>query len=180
MIKVLPNGEEEVLKSLVNPEVPIPSEITRIHGIKDEDVEEKPTFKELSENILNFIEGCDLCGFNLENFDLQFIESGLKRAGIAWSRAEKHIIDVQKIYHKLEPRDLTAAYLKYCGKTLEGSHSAENDARATLEILEAQLQKHNELPKNVPSLNKFGSPKDSSWIDGEGKIAWSNSCAVIT
>ena len=179
MVKIFPDGNEEKLNSIINPERPIPSESTSIHGIKDEDVLGKPTFKEFSKEMINFMEGCDLCGFNFENFDLQVIESELGRVGISWSRQEKHIVDVQKIYHKLEPRNLSAAYLKYCGKKLDGFHRAENDVMATIEVLQAQLERYNELPKDVPSLNEFGSPKDPSWIDDEGKIAWNNDRAVI-
>lgn len=177
MIKVLPNGEEQILNCLINPEMPIPPKVTEIHGIKDEDVEGKPTFKELSEKILNFMEGCDLCGFNIGQFDIPIIESELARANVTWSRGERHVIDVKNIYHKLEPRNLTAAYLKYCGKTLDEGHRAEMDVRATMEILEAQLQKHDVLPKNVPSLKEFTN--DPSWIDKDGKFKWENGDAVI-
>jgi len=179
MIKILPDETEEILSSFINPEMPIPPESTSIHGIKDEDVKGQPTFKELSKDIVNFMECCDLCGFNFENFDLKVIESELRRVGVNWSRKEKHIVDVQRIFHKMEPRNLSAAYSKYCGKKLN-AHRAENDVRATIEVLKAQLEKHSELPKDVPSLNEFCSPKDPSNIDSDGKFKWYNKEAIIT
>ncbi len=179
IIKVSPNGKEEILESLVNPEVSIPIIATQFHGIKDVDVKEKPTFKELALEILNFIDNCDLCGFNIVGFDLYFLESEFKRAGVNYSAEGRKVIDVMKIYHKLEPRDLNSAHLKYCGKPLENTHRAHSDAKATINVLEAQLEKNNHLPSNVSELHEYCNPKDISWIDNEGKIIWDNSESTI-
>ena len=84
-----------------------------------------------------------------------------------------------RIYHKLEPRDLSSAHLKYCGKALEKAHRADPDAKATINILDSQLEKHNDLPSNVSELHEFCNPKDPSWIDKEGKIIWNNGEAII-
>jgi len=179
MIKIFPDGKEDKFEYLVNPEKPIPQEAIEIHGIKDEDVQEQPTFKDLSGGIVNFMDDCDLCGFNLNRYDIDVLQSELKRAGITWAIGNRYIIDVKSIYHKYEPRDLTTAYSTYCGKTLQNAHRAENDARATIEILEAQLQKHSDLPKNVPLLNEFMNPKDPSWVDRGGNLRWDNGEIII-
>jgi DNA polymerase-3 subunit epsilon len=176
--KIFPNGEKETLKSLINPAIPIPVESTNIHGIQDNDVKDKPIFNEFAQKIVDFLEDCDLCGYGIK-FDLDFLEVEFKKTDINFSKDGRKVLDVMKIYQKLEPRDLGAAYLKYCGKNLENVHGAENDVRATIEVLEAQLVKHDELPRDISSLQKFCNPKDSSWIDNEGKIAWSNGKVII-
>jgi len=178
IVKILPDGQKETLKSLINPTIPIPLESTNIHGIRDEDVRDKPTFKEFAQKVIDFLDNCDLCGYGIK-FDLDFLELEFKKANVTFSREGREVIDVMKIYFQLDPRDLSAAYSKYCGKHLENAHRAENDVRATIEVLEAQLAQYDELPRDISSLHKFCNPKDSSWIDNEGKIAWSNGKAVI-
>ena len=176
--KMLPNGNEETLKSLINPAMPIPLESTSIHRIKDEDVKDKPTFKEFAQKIIDFVRDCDLCGYELK-FDLEFLGAEFKRAGINYQKGDSIILDVKQIHFKLDPRDLSSAYLKYCGKKLENPHRAEGDVKATIEILEAQLAQHNELPNDVSALQQFSNPRDPSWIDNEGKIRWYDGKAVI-
>ncbi|MBS3141538.1 3'-5' exonuclease [Candidatus Woesearchaeota archaeon] len=179
IIKILPNGEKETLKSIINSTISIPVESTKIHGITDIDVQGKPTFREFASKVTSFIDGCDLCGFNIIGFDLGILQSEFQRAEFSFSSEGRKIIDVMKIYHKLEPRDLNAAHLKYCGKSLENVHKAEADVNATICVLEAQLEKHNDLPRNVSELDEFCNPKDPSWIDNEGKFAWLNGKAII-
>jgi len=178
IIKILPDGKKEKLKSLVNPTIPIPLESTNIHGIKDEEVKDKPTFKEFAQKIIDFIKNCDLCGYEVK-FDLGFLEVEFKRAGISYQKGNSIVLDVKQIHFKLDPRDLSSAYLKYCGKKLENVHRAEGDAKATIEVLEAQLTKHTELPKDVSALQRFSSPRDPSWIDNDGRLAWYDGEAVI-
>src|SRR3989344_8418883 len=176
--KILPNGEKVTLSSLINPTIPIPAEATAVHGIKDMDVQGKPTFKEFALQIIEFIKNSDWCAFNAK-FDLSLIESEFKRAVINYSSDGKRVIDVMRIYHILEPRDLSSAHLKYCGKVLEDAHKAKTDVKATIDVLEAQLEKHRDLPRDVSELNDLCNPKDPSWIDDDGKISWLNSNAVI-
>jgi DNA polymerase III subunit epsilon len=177
IIKILPGGQEEILKSLVNPTIPIPSDSTEIHGIVDADVQGKPTFKDLAQKIVKFLDNCDLGGYGVK-FDLAIIGSELKRVGINYSNEGRNVIDVMDIYFKLEPRDLVAAYSRYCGKDLDGAHRSENDIKATIEVLEAQIEKY-ELPKDISSLNEFCNPKDPSWVDNDGKIKWRDGKATI-
>jgi len=178
VIKILPNGEEVTLKSLINPTMPIPPESTQIHGIKDEDIQGKPTFKEFAEKITNFIENCDLCGYGIK-FDFEILKSEFERVGIVFSKEGRVMLDVKDIYFKLEPRDLSSAYLKYCGKELEDAHRADNDVKATIKVLEAQLNQHDELPREISALKEFCNPKNPSWIDDDGKFAWSDGKSII-
>ena len=177
--KVHQDGKEEILNSLINPEMLIPPNAAEVHGIKDEDVRGKPIFKELALNVSKFIDNCDMCGFNIIGFDLPFLESEFRRAGVNYSNEGRKIIDVMKIYHRLDPRDLNSAHLKYCGSPLENAHGADTDVKATIDVLDSQLEKHDNLPKTVSELHEFCNPKDPSWIDNEGKLAWLNGNAVI-
>ncbi len=174
--KILPNGEKETLNSVINPTIPIPIDATKIHGINETDVQGKPTFKEFAPKIIDFIDNCDWCGFNL-GFDLPLLESEFKRARINYSNEGKKIIDVMKIYHKLEPRTLSSAHLKYCGEAFENAHRANADVKATIKILESQLEKHADLPRDVSELHEFC--KNPLWIDDDGKFSWLNGKAII-
>lgn len=177
--KVNPDGNEESLGFLINPGMSIPIESTQIHGITNADVDEKPTFQDLASRIFNFIQDCDIGGFGISKFDLLVLESEFKRAGINYSREGKQIIDVQNIYHKLEPRDLNAAYVRYCGRPLENAHRAHIDVRATIDVLESQLEQNGTLPRDMIGLNEFCNPKDPTWIDDDGKFAWFKGEAII-
>jgi len=176
--KIFPEGNEETFNSLINPLINIPIESTEIHKITDKDVEGKPTFKEFSQEILDFINNCDLCGFRI-NFDLSILESEFKRCGVHYSKEGRIILDIQHIYYKLEPRDLNAAHLKYCGTSLENAHRAYSDVRATINILNAQLEQNKILPRDISSLQEFCNPKDPSWIDDDGKLSWFRGKAII-
>jgi len=140
IIKVLPEGTEMVLTQRIDPEMPIPPESSAIHGIRDEDVKGMPTFREFAPRVAAFIEGCDLAGYNALRFDIPILAEELLRAEMDFDMQGRRVVDVQNIFHKMEPRHLAAAYRFYCGgKKLEGAHSAEADTRATLDILMAQL-----------------------------------------
>jgi|SRR3989344_2384636 len=169
LIKLHTDGREEVMSILVNPEIPIPSEATAIHGITNEDVADKPPFAAHAEALVKFIEECILAGFNIDNFDLPLLKEELKRAGI--ELGNKSTLDVKAIYHKLEPRDLITAYKKYCGGEFD-AHKSIDDARATMAVLNAQLESNPDLPRNVAQLRKFYSQKDVDWVDDGGRFIW--------
>jgi DNA polymerase-3 subunit epsilon len=170
-LKIHPDGNEELISKLINPEVPIPEEATAIHGITDSDVAGKPNFKQCGAELTAFIADCDIAGFNVKRFDLPFLETEFRRAGIDFSRQNRSIIDAQVIYHKLEQRSLEAAYQKYCGKELGGAHRSVVDVRATVEILDAQISSYAELPKDVCGLHEFCcGPGESNWVDPLGKF----------
>lgn len=179
IIKIHPDGHEEFLSSLINPDIPIPPEAIKIHGITDADVAGKPNFKEFAQKLLDFIKDCDLGGFAINRFDLPLLEAEFQRAGVYYSRKEKLIIDVLTIYHEFEPRNLSAAYKKYCNKELEGAHRSEVDVRATVEVFKSQLEQHEKLPKDILGLHEFCNRKDPNWFDSEGKFTWMGDAVVI-
>ena len=142
MIKTNPDGSEEIYEQRINPEIPIPLNISEIHSIYDLDVKDSPTFKELANEIKTFIGDSDLCGFNSNKFDIPILEEEFIRAGLKSNFESKKLVDVQNIFHKMEKRTLGAAHLFYCGKEMENAHSAIHDARATLEVLKSQTKKY--------------------------------------
>lgn len=142
MMKVMPDGSSETKTLRINPQIHIPKEISEIHGIYDKDVADMPTFKEVANKILEFIKGCDLSGYNMQKFDVPLLMEEFLRNGMEVDMRGVRLIDVQNIFHKMEPRNLKAAYKFYCGKPLENAHTAEADTVATYEILQAQLDKY--------------------------------------
>ncbi|MGB0522875.1 MAG: exonuclease domain-containing protein [Flammeovirgaceae bacterium] len=142
ILKVMPNGEKLIKTKKVNPTIPIPPEVTKIHGISDEDVKDEPTFKELAKEIAKFLEGADLAGYNMLRFDVPLLVEEFLRVGINFDVSQRKLIDVQRLFYLMEPRTLTAAYKFYCDKDLEGAHSAEADTVATFEVLDAQIARY--------------------------------------
>ena len=155
ILKVNPDASRESKTWLVNPEMPIPKESTEVHGITDEKVKNAPTFKEIAPKILEMIAGSDLGGFNSNRFDVPLLAEELLRAGLDFDLSKFKLVDAQTIYHKMEPRNLTAAYQLYCKKDLENAHSAEADVLATFEVLDAQVGHYDELPKEIAGLSDF-------------------------
>jgi DNA polymerase-3 subunit epsilon len=157
ILKVFPNGNKESKTWLVNPEMEIPKESSEIHGITNEKVVTEPTFKELASKVSEMIAGCDLAGFNSNRFDIPLLAEELMRAGIDFDMNDRKAIDVQVIFHKKEQRTLSAGYQFYCGKELEGAHGAEADTNATYEILLAQLDKYEDIGKDVDALSEYST-----------------------
>ena len=170
VLKVHPNGKEERHTWLVNPTIPIPAEVTLVHGITDADVADKPTFKELAKEIYNLIKDSDLGGFNSNRFDIPLLAEEMLRAEVDFDMKNRVAIDVQNIFHKMEQRTLSAAYKFYCDKSLENAHSAEADTVATYEVLKAQLAKYDELENDVKFLAEFSSRKE--FADFAGFISY--------
>ncbi len=148
-IKIWPNGEEQEKTYRINPTIPIPANASAVHGIFDKDVADKPTFKELANNIAEVFTNTDIAGFNSNRFDIPLLAEELLRAGINIDFTQHRFIDVQRIYHKKEPRTLSAAYQYYCHKNLDNAHSASADTRATYEILQAQIDKYSDLENDI-------------------------------
>lgn len=142
VIKLMPNGEQLKKHDLLNPTISIPIESSLIHGIYDGDIKDKPTFKDVAKDYLKFFEGADLSGFNILKFDVPVLVEEFLRVGLEFDYSRKKIVDVQKIYHLMEKRNLSAAYRYYCGKELEDSHTAEADTQATMEVLLEQVEKY--------------------------------------
>lgn len=139
LVKIHPDGREEEKLYRINPEMPIPENVSKIHGIYDKDIADKPTFKEVAKTIAQFMEGCDFAGFNSNRFDIPLLAEEFLRANVDLDLKKRKFIDVQAIFHKMEKRTLAAAYKFYCQKTLEDAHSAMADTKATYEVLKAQL-----------------------------------------
>ena len=153
--KIFPGGDKEIKTKLINPTIPISLESSAVHGITDADVADKPTFKEVAKELAHFIEGCDLGGFNSNKFDVPLLAEEFLRADVDFDVSKRNLVDVQNIFHKMEQRTLSAAYNFYCNKSLENAHSAEADTMATYEILEAQINKYDELKNDVTFLADF-------------------------
>ena len=154
VVKLLVNGNKSVKRKLVNPGIPIPKEASDIHGITDEIVKDAPSFKQVAQELKQILDGCDIAGYNSNRFDIPLLMEEFLRAEVDFDMKGRRLIDVQHIFHKMEQRTLGAAYKFYCNKNLDGAHSAEVDASATHEILEAQLSHYPELGNTVDSVLK--------------------------
>ncbi len=155
LVKLMPDGTRESFIKRVNPGIPIPAETTAIHGITDEDVKDSPTFKQVAHNLYEWMKNCDLGGYNSARFDLPMLAEEFLRAGINVDFTERHMVDVQQIFFKMESRTLSAAYAFYCNKQMENAHNAEADILATIEVLEAQLDKYTDLTNDVQTLHNY-------------------------
>jgi DNA polymerase-3 subunit epsilon len=156
----LPDGTRQVKRKLINPEMHIPEGSTAIHGISDEMVKDAPTFKQAANELKQFMESCDMGGYNSNRFDVPMLIEEFLRIGMEFSIEGRKLVDVQKVFHMMEQRTLGAAYKFYCQKTLEGAHSAEVDATATWEVLEAQVERYPQIGDTVESIVKFTGEDD--------------------
>ena len=171
IVRLLPGGERERYQSLVNPGIPIPPEATAIHGISDRDVATAPRLDDIAGEVLGHLAGCDLAGFNAIRFDVPFLTEELFRTGHAWDTAQLRIVDAQRIFHKKEPRDLSAALKFYTGREHAMAHDALGDVEATADVLLAQLERYPDLPHDVDALGAFSGDRDRS-PDAAGKLAF--------
>jgi DNA polymerase III subunit epsilon len=152
ILRINPDDSQKMWTQLVNPGMHIPEEVTKIHGITDDDVADKPHFKELAPRLNEFMEGCDLAGYNSIKFDIPFLAEEFLRADIDFDLKNRRFIDVLNMYHKLEPRNLRAAYKFYCEKELIDAHSAEADTLATYDILKSMIDRY----ENYEYEDKYG------------------------
>jgi DNA polymerase-3 subunit epsilon len=171
-VKVMPDGTETERCWLLNPTIPIPPDASKIHGITDEIVRECPTFADKAEEIFAFFDGCDLGGFNSDRYDVPCLEEEFARVGMNFAVSTRRLVDVMKVFHRKEPRDLTAAVSFYLGRDHAGAHGAEADARATLEVLKAQCGRYADLPKTTAELDAFLAPRDPLNADRSGMLRW--------
>ena len=156
-LKVLPNGDEETKTRRLNPTIPITPEAMAIHHITNEDVADCPTFKEIAKSLAQWMEGCDLAGYNSTKFDIPMLVEEFLRAGVEVDFRKRKIIDVQNIFHRMEQRTLVAAYKFYCHKDLTTAHSAEGDTHATYEVLQSQLDRYADLQNDMAFLADFST-----------------------
>lgn len=171
LLKVMPNGNEEAKTMRINPGMHIPEEASKINGIYDDDVANCPRFEEVAADVWAFIKGCDLGGFNSNNFDIPMLAEEFLRAGVDANLAACRSVDVSNIYRKLERRTLTAAYKFYCHKDLEDAHTALADTRATYEVLCAQLDHYPEtLENDIKFLANYSQATRN--VDFAGRIVY--------
>ena len=169
VLKLDINNQKKEMVWRVNPECPIPDEASSVHGITDEMVKDQPIFKQISKEIYNFIEGCDLGGYNIDKFDLPLLVEEFIRSGIDVSSFVKvKTVDVQTIFFKKEPRDLSSALKFYCNKDHGNAHTALDDTIATYEVLLSQLDKYDDLEPSVDFLSTL--TKRNKSIDFAGRI----------
>ncbi|MBR5326114.1 MAG: 3'-5' exonuclease [Prevotella sp.] len=181
-IKLFPNGEEHRGNELINPERPIPQEVAALTGISNDDVKDKPTFKQLGQKLAEIFTGSDFAGFNSNHFDIPLLAEEFLRAGIDFDFSKCRLIDVQTIFHKMERRNLAAAYKFYCGRKMEEdfeAHRADQDTEATYRVLMGELDKYapgaNEDPEKVleNDMDKLAEfSKTNNNIDFAGRIVW--------
>ena len=186
-IKVWPDGREERENFLVNPEVHIQPVITNLTGISDEDVKDKPTFKQLAKKLSDEFSGCDFAGFNSNHFDIPLLAEEFLRAGIDFDFSKCRLIDAQTIFHKMERRNLAAAYKFYCGRRMDEdfeAHRADQDTEATYRVLQAELDHYTEehqlslgenpegrvLQNDMEFLADFSKVNNN--VDFAGRIVW--------
>ncbi len=170
-IKLFPDGTEEIRTQRFNPGIHISAEASAVNHIYDEDVADCPFFKDQAAALAQTFQGCDLAGFNSNHFDIPLLVEEFIRAGINYDISGTRFVDVQGIFHKMEKRDLTAAYKFYCQKDLEEAHTAEADTRATLEVLEAQLDHYADtLKNNVEFLAEFSRRNRN--VDLAGRVVY--------
>ena len=188
-IKVYPDGHEERGDEIINPEKPISDEVSQLTGISNDDVKDKPTFKQLASKLCQVFTGSDIAGFNSNHFDVPLLAEEFLRAGIDFDFSKSRLIDVQTIFHKMERRNLAAAYKFYCGHKMEDdfeAHRADQDTEATYRVLLGQLDYYTEehqrelgedptdriLPNDMQALADFSKVNDN--VDFAGRIVWAD------
>jgi DNA polymerase III subunit epsilon len=142
IVKLNPDGGQQIYTRRVNPGVPIPLEASLIHGLYDKDLKNEPYFKDLAQEVFQFIGLSDLAGFNVLKYDIPLLVEEFLRSGIDFDLDKRNLLDAQKIFHLMEKRNLSAAYKFYCGKKLENAHSAEADTLATVDVFRAQVERY--------------------------------------
>ncbi|MCZ2481918.1 3'-5' exonuclease [Aquirufa nivalisilvae] len=149
------DGSVDIKTRRVNPGIPIPLEASLVHGIYDEDVKDEPNFKQIAKSMAQFLEGCDLAGFNSNRFDVPMLVEEFLRSDVDFDTKNRRLVDAQRIFHMMEPRNLTAAYKFYCQKDLIGAHGAEADVLATLEVLNAQVKHYEKTSMKDAEGNEY-------------------------
>lgn len=175
VVRIEPDGMRISLKSLVNPGVPIPAEATAVHGIRDEDVKGAPTFAELcrTDNLGVLLKGCAIGGHNARGYDVPLMETEFRRhfGRTPWGDTSPQVVDTLDVFRKLLPHTLEGAVRFFLGREHAGAHAALADVLATIEVLEAMLARHPELPRAAGELARWGLPEEAkNWVDPTGKL----------
>lgn len=179
IVKIAPDGTRTDYTKRINPGIPIPKEVSEIHGIYDEDIKDAPTLKDILPELEAFLSDADFAGYNSNKFDLPLLAEELLRAGSTFDLSSKKHIDVQNIFHKMEQRTLIAAYAFYCNKDLKNAHTAMADAEATWEVLDAQIEKYNDLKDDVDFLSDFSMYGNVKRLDFAGRLGYNKDGVAI-
>jgi len=180
IIKLRPDGSREKHVFRCNPGILIPPEAEAIHHISNADIAQLPLFPEIAGQIFELLKDCDLGGFGVVRFDIPMLTEEFARAGLAFPADDCRVVDAQRIFHKQEPRNLTAALAFYCGEEHTQAHGAEADALATIKVLDAQMEKYSNLPRTIDGLDAYcNTARDPAWADKTGKLKWANGEIVI-
>lgn len=174
VLKIFPDGRKILRHKRVNPGMPIPPEASDVHGISDKDVANEPEFKYIASSLAELLEGCDLAGFGIVQYDLPMLRAEFERAGIDFPVEGRRILDAKTIYHLMEPRSLSAAHQFYCGEPFDAAHSAEADTLATYRVIVQQLKRYPDLPHTMDELHRVSNPRQADFVDSEGKLIWRN------
>ncbi len=174
LVRVEPDGSRRDYRTLVNPEMPIPPQASAVHGITDADVRDAPTLAAVAREVIDLFADADLAGFNSLSFDAPLLENELRRVGTEFSLSGRRHLDAMRIFHRMEPRTLVAAYQKYCGKDLTEAHAALADVEATLEVLDAMVDRYDDLSGEVDALHKLSNPNEGRFVDRSRKFEWND------
>jgi DNA polymerase-3 subunit epsilon len=170
-IKLFPDETTEEKRFLLNPKMPIQPGATAIHGYTDADVKDFPTFMDVAQELATTFADCDFAGFNSNKFDYPILVEEFLRVGVEFESDKRMFVDAMRIFHNMEPRNLTAAYKFYCGKDLINAHSAKADVLATYEIIKAQVERYSEtLENSIDKLHEFSGQSDSADLAGRVKF----------
>lgn len=170
VVRVDPDGSRRTLRHRINPGRPIPKEASAIHGITDADVREAPAFGAIARELLDLLADADLSGFNVRRFDVPLLEREFRECGYDLAVTTRRVIDVMTIFHRKEPRDLSAAVRFFLERDHAGAHGAAADIEATVEILDAQLARYEDLPRDVAALHEWLHPQPPDAVDRQGKF----------
>ena len=173
VVKVMPDGERQSRSVTVDPGVPIPPGATAVHGITDEDVAGLPAFRAYASALASHLADCDIAGFGVERFGAPLLEAELRRAGAEFSLRDRAVIDAMAIFHNKEPRDFAAAHEVFVGGPAPARESGDEIAIAALEILEGELEAYEDIPRDVPGIQRFLKPRPENALDEEGMFVWS-------
>ena len=183
-LKISPNDKQEIKTFLVNPGMPIPPEVSLIHGFYDKDVQDAPFFKNIAKELHKFLEGCDLAGYNMLKFDVPMLVEEFLRNDVDFDVSRRKLIDAQKLFFLMEKRTLSAALKFYCGKEMDNAHSAEADTLATYEVLKKQVELYENMDVEDALGNKLGTIKNdmdvlhkitlNNMVDLAGRIVYNN------
>ena len=177
-VKIFPDGRRQEYVRRINPGRAIPPAATAVHGITDADVRDCPPFRDVAEELAGFLHGCDVVGFGIRKFDLPLLREEFRRAGRPFPLEDAAVVDALTIFHRKEPRNLAAALRFYCGEELTDAHSALADAVAAWKVLQGELRRYADLPRDMTGLHDF-CRDDAAFFDSARRLRWDGDDLVI-